>query len=94
MSWTSTTMVRGEGLQTRELVDLLTLPDNASVEGAFVFLFVWQVNPYDGNPRCDMDMASYNLVVTFAVRPGTTYPEMSWEPTESFKAVADYCDKH
>jgi hypothetical protein len=25
---------------------------------------------------------------------GITYPDMTWEPKESFKAVADYYAKH
>ena len=42
------------------------------------------------DPLYDLDMASYSLVKSYADKHGTTYPDMPWEPKESFKAVADY----
>ena len=88
--------VRDEGLQARELVDQLTVLDGAGVYGAFVSLFIHQVNPYDDDPRYDLDMGSMSLVKYYegGKRRGTTYPDMPWEPKESFRAVGDYFAKH
>jgi hypothetical protein len=44
--------------------------------------------------KFDPDIASNSLVKSYADRHGTTYPDMPWEPKESFKAVADYYAKH
>jgi hypothetical protein len=52
--------------------------------------FVDQRFPNRDDPRYDLDMASYSLVKSYENRPGTTYPDMTWEPKESFKAVGDY----
>jgi hypothetical protein len=34
-----------------------------------------------------------SLVKTYASGHGTTYPEMTWEPKEAFRAVAGYYAK-
>jgi hypothetical protein len=88
--------VRDEGLQARELVDQLTILDNAGVYGAFVSTFEEQTKPYDDDPRYDLDMGSLSLVKYYegGKKHGTTYPDMSWEPKESFRAVADYYSNH
>ncbi len=40
-------------------------------------------------------MASYSLVKSYADgKHGTTYPDMTWEPKESFAAVAEYYVNH
>ncbi len=93
---TSGEHVRDEGLQARELVDQLTILDDAGVHGAFVSAFMEQVKPYDDDPRYDLDMGSMSLVRYYegGKRRGTTYPDMPWEPKESFRAVADYFAKH
>ena len=92
---TSGKHVRDEGLQARELVDQLTILDDAGAYGAFVSAFVEQVKPYDDDPRYDLDMGSMSLVKYYGgKRHGTTYPDMPWEPKESFRAVADYFAKH
>lgn len=82
--------VRDEGLQARELTDVLGILDGVGVDGAFVFTFVSPTSPYNEDARYDLDMASYSLVKSYVGRHGTTYPDMPWEPKESFKAVADY----
>jgi hypothetical protein len=87
--------VRDESSQARELVNQLTILDNARVDGAFVSTFVYPIFPYDPDPRYDLDMASYSLVKSFShSNHGVTYPDMNWEPKESFKAVADYYKNH
>jgi hypothetical protein len=85
--------VRDEGLQARELTDVLSILDGVGVDGAFVFTFVSPTSPYNEDSQYDLDMASYSLVKSYADKHGTTYPDMPWEPKKSFKAVADYFAK-
>ncbi len=86
--------VRDEAVQARELTEVLGLLEGAGVEGAFVFTFVSPVATWNADPRYDLDMASYSLVKSYADRHGTTYPNMPWEPKESFKAVARFFATH
>ena len=86
--------IRDEGLQARELTDMLQILDDAGVNGAFVFTFVAPALPHNEDPLHDLDMASYALAKSYAGnKHGVTYPDMSWEPKESFKAVGDYFAK-
>jgi len=88
------TYVRDEDLQAREISEQLTILDEAGVDGAFVYTFVFPNNPYNANPQNDLDMASYSLVKSYpGGRHGATYPDMTWEPKESFKTVAAYYAK-
>jgi hypothetical protein len=57
--------------------------------------FIFPINPYSDTPKYDLDRANSSLVKYFeGGRHGTTYPDMSWEPKEAFKAVADYYSRH
>jgi len=86
--------VRDEQWQADKLIETLGILDNAGVDGAFIFEFMSQIKPYDDNPKFDLDMASSSLVKYYDDgKHGTTYPDMTWEPKESFKAVAGYYDK-
>ncbi|MEO8609975.1 MAG: abortive infection protein [Chloroflexota bacterium] len=85
--------VRDEGLQARELIDLLGLLQKSDVGGTFVFTFVAPNLPYNENPRCDLDMASYALAKTLTHKHGLTYPDMPWEPKLAFHVVADFYAK-
>ncbi len=77
------------------MVETLGILDYAGVDGAFISLFLSQITPYDDRPRYDLDMASSSLVKYFeGKRRGTTYPDMNWEPKESFRAVAEYYASH
>jgi len=87
--------VRDEQWQASQIVDNLAVLDKAGVEGAFISQFVSQIDPYSDDPKYDLDMASSSLVKYFDNgKHGSTYPDMPWEPKESFKAVADYYAKH
>jgi hypothetical protein len=87
--------VRDEGSQARELIDQLSVLDAAGVDGGFISTFVSPLATYDDNSQYDLDMASYSLVKSFADnKHGMTYPDMTWEPKESFKAVSKYYAKH
>jgi hypothetical protein len=35
-------------------------------------------------------MASYSLVKRYENQRGASYPEMTWEPKEAFKAISDF----
>ncbi len=90
--------VYDQGVQARELTDQLRVIDEAGVDGAFVFTFV-QPQAFKDEAekqklkeiKFDFDIACYSLVKSYVDdKHGTTYPDMPWEPKESFKAVADY----
>jgi hypothetical protein len=86
---------RDEQWQASQLVDNLAVLDSVGVEGAFVASFISQITPYSDDPRYDLDMANASLVKYYERRRhGATYPDMPWEPKESFRAVADYYAKH
>jgi hypothetical protein len=63
--------VRDEGLQARELTDVLSIFESVGVDGAFVS----PTSTYNDNPLYDFDMASYSLVKSYADRHGVTYPD-------------------
>ena len=86
--------IRDEGLQAREITEMLGILDSVGVEGGFVFTFVAPTSPHNENAKYDLDMAIYSLVKSFANKYGITYPDMTWEPKESFSAVAEYYAKH
>ena len=87
--------VRDEAWQANKLDETLDVLEKAGVDGAFISLFISEINPYSDEAQYDLDMASMSLVKYFeGGRRGTTYPDMPWEPKESFKAVADYYSKH
>jgi len=92
--------VYDQGAQARELSDLLCVLDDAGVDGAFVFTFVQPLEGFADEVvlkeiSFDPDIAAYGLVKSFiGAQHGTTYPDMPWEPKESFKAVADYYVAH
>lgn len=82
--------VRDEGEQAREVVEMLEIFERAGVDAAFVMTFVAPLSPWNEDPIHDLDMASYALVKSLAGRLGHTYPDMPWEPKESFGAVAGW----
>lgn len=86
--------VRDEPMQARELAETLAILDAAGVDGAFVSEFVTAENPTSDNPRYDLDMNAFGLVKTYRHGKGTTYPDMTWEPKQSFAAVAAFYASH
>jgi hypothetical protein len=74
--------VRDEAEQAQELTDLLTIFDDAGVDGTFVFTFVAPTSPYSDDPKYDLDMASYSLVKSYGNRLGdlaTAFPDLPWD---------------
>ena len=86
--------VRDEAMQARELTETLAILDAAGVDGAFVAEFVTAGGTFSEKPRYDLDMNAFGLVKTYRQGKGTTYPDMNWEPKQSFHAVADYYGAH
>ncbi len=87
--------VRDEAWQAEELVETLGILDAVKVDGAFISTFLSQITPYSDTPKYDLDMASSSLVKYYEDgRRGSTYPDMPWEPKESFKAVAAFYASH
>jgi hypothetical protein len=91
-----------QGTQARELAEELRILDEAGVDGVFVFTFVQpaietkdpaMMKMIEGL-KFDPDITSYSLVKSYADKHGTTYPDMLWDPKESFKTVADYYAEH
>ncbi|MGD0377806.1 MAG: hypothetical protein ABSB01_24920 [Streptosporangiaceae bacterium] len=86
--------IRDEAMQARELIETLTALDAAGVDGAFVAEFVTARATFSEQPRYDLDMNAFALVKTYRHAKGTTFPDMNWEPKQSFHAVADYYASH
>lgn len=86
---------RSETLQAKRLIDNLKLVDKAGFSGAFIDMFIFPLRPYSDTPKYDLDRESSSLVKYFeGGRHGTAYPDMTWEPKEAFRAVADYYATH
>jgi hypothetical protein len=84
--------VRDEAGQATYLRELLEVFDTEGVDSAFVFAFALHGYPHrpDGDPRNDLDLASYGIVKMLEGRHGDTYPDMPWEPKAAFTALADF----
>lgn len=83
---------RDEAGQAGYLRELLTAFDTGGVDSAFVFTFALYDFPHrpGGDPRDDLDLASYGIVRVLEDRLGTTYPGVPWEPKAAFGALADF----
>jgi hypothetical protein len=81
---------RDEDEQATYLRELLEVFDAEGVDSAFVNTFARYDLPHRGDPREDLDMASYGVVKVLEGRLGHTYPGMPWEPKAAFTALADH----
>lgn len=88
--------VRDEAGQAAYVRELLEVFEAEGVDSAFVFIFALydHLHRPDGDPRYDLDLASYGIVKVFEDRHGDTYPDMPWEPKAAFAAVAGYYQRH
>jgi len=82
--------VRDEAEQARYLSEVLEVFATEGVDSAFVFLFALHGYPHRpaGDPRDDLDLASFGIVKVLEASRGATYPDMGWEPKLAFGAVA------
>ncbi|MEU4726071.1 hypothetical protein AB0G06_41275 [Nonomuraea dietziae] len=87
---------RDEAGQAAYVRELLEVFDAGGVDSTFVFTFALHDHPHrpDGDPREDLDLASYGIVKVYADRLGATYPDMPWEPKAAFAALADFYREH
>ncbi len=81
--------IRDEAEQAAHLRELLDLFDAERVDTAFANTFASYHLPHRGDPRADLDMASFGVVKVLEDRRGDTYPDMPWEPKRAFSALAD-----
>ncbi len=82
---------RDETMQARELGETLDELERSGVAGALLSTFVTPGAEMHDDARYDLDMDSMSIVKSLpAGRHGTTYPNMNWEPKESFAVVADH----
>ena len=44
----------------------------------------------DGDPREDLDLASYGIVKVLDHHQGEAHPDLGWEPKAAFRMLADY----
>ena len=82
---------RDEEGQAAYLRELLEVFEAEGVDSAFVFTFALHDYPHrpDGDPRDDLDQASYGIVKVLEGGHGQTYPDMAWEPKAAFKMLAE-----
>ena len=86
---------RDESMQARELDETLDVLEASGVAGALLATFATPGAFTDPNPRYDLDMDSMSLVKALpGGRHGTAYPDMPWEPKESFAVVATHFAGH
>jgi hypothetical protein len=83
---------RDEAGQAAYVRELLEAFDIGGVDSTFVFTFALydHVHRPDGDPRDDLDLASYGIVKVYEDRLGATYPDMPWEPKAAFTTLAEY----
>lgn len=88
--------VRDEAGQAAYLRELVEVFEAEGVDSTFVFTFALydHLHRPDGDPRNDLDLASYGIVKVLENRHGTTYPDMPWEPKAAFTALAEYYRQH
>jgi hypothetical protein len=84
--------VRDEEGQARYLLELLEVFEAGGVDSAFVFTFALHGYPHrpHGDPRPDLDLASYGIVKVLDDGHGEAYPDMAWAPKAAFRTLAGY----
>jgi hypothetical protein len=84
--------VRDEQGQATYLRELLEVFEAEGVDSAFVFTFALHDYPHrpDGDPRDDLDLASFGIVKVLDHGHGETYPDLTWEPKAAFRMLAGY----
>jgi hypothetical protein len=83
--------LRDEEGQAKYLREVLETFEAGGVDRTFVFAFALHGFPHrpDGDPREDLDLASYGIVKLLEDRHGEAYPDMAWEPKAAFRMLAD-----
>ncbi|MFI0999651.1 abortive phage infection protein [Streptomyces galbus] len=82
-------LVRSERTQAAYVADLVDVFSSLGLYAAMAFEFVTPDSPHrPGDPRHDLDLASYALTKTLQDRPGDPDSDWHWEPKEAFHALA------
>ncbi|MFF1401735.1 abortive phage infection protein [Streptomyces sp. NPDC058294] len=82
-------LVRSERTQADWLLRLLDVFCSMGLYAAMAFEFVTPDAPHrPGDPRHDLDMASYAVTKTLKDRPDDPASDWHWEPKEAFHALA------
>ncbi|WP_420824780.1 abortive phage infection protein [Streptomyces coryli] len=82
-------LVRSEETQARYVTELFDVFEAMGLHEAMAFEFVTPETPHwPGEPRHDLDMASYALVKTIRDTPEDPSSDWHWEPKQAFHALA------
>ncbi|KUN09718.1 abortive phage infection protein [Streptomyces yokosukanensis] len=82
-------LVRSERTQAAYLMQLLDAFSSLNLYAAMAFEFVTPDAPHrPGDPRHDLDMASYGITKAVKDRPDDPASGWHWEPKEAFHALA------
>ncbi|MFC8076576.1 abortive phage infection protein [Streptomyces sp. NPDC057307] len=82
-------LVRSERTQAAYLGDVLDVFESMNLYASLVYHLVMpDAQHRPGDPRHDLDMASYSLTKTLKDDPDDPDSDWHWEPKESFHAVA------
>ncbi|MEU1408773.1 abortive phage infection protein [Streptomyces sp. NPDC005728] len=82
-------LVRSERTQAAYLMQLLDVFSSLDLYAAMAFEFVTLDAPHrPGDPRHDLDLASYAVTKTIEDRPHDPASRRHWEPKEAFHALA------
>ena len=81
---------RDEHAQASYMIELFNIFDEEKIDAAFVTSFAAYNLPHRDDPIFDLDVASYGIVKVYENTFGESYPDMKWEPKESFKALSKY----
>lgn len=83
---------RDEDAQAAYFGELLEIFDSEGVDSAFPYLFALENFPHrpGGDPRDDLDVASFGIVKVLDGRSGRTYPGLPWEPKAAFATIARF----
>src|SRR6478736_2004571 len=84
--------VRDEDGQAAAVREHLEVFDAAGVDTVFVFLFALEDMPSrpDGDPRDDLDLASYGIVRVLDRGSAAAVAGRRWEPKAAFHAVSEF----
>ncbi|MCO5970709.1 hypothetical protein [Actinoallomurus soli] len=81
--------VRDEAAQAAHLRELLEIFEAEGVDGTFVHTFAQYHLPHrSGDPRKDLDLASYGIVKVVEDGGDRTFPGVPWEPKAAFSTLA------
>ncbi|MGV4980782.1 abortive phage infection protein [Streptomyces sp. NRAIS4] len=82
-------LVRSERTQAAYLMQLLDAFDSLDLYAAMVFEFVTPDAPHrPGDPRHDLDMASYAITKSIKAHPDDPASDWHWKPKEAFHALS------